>query len=126
MSILTPTPEWLDEGSHKPEKSAEDLLRRLGFSGKLRGFRYLAAAIAQTVVDPDRIFLVTKSLYPDIAKEFQTTASKVERTMRHSIHRFWEHGGCEALDQVANIHLTKRPTNSELIDFLADYIRRNY
>ena len=63
MSILTPTPEWLEEEAHNPEKSAEDLLRRLGFSGKLRGFRYLTSAIAQTVVDPDRIFLITKVLY---------------------------------------------------------------
>ena len=123
MSILTPTPEWLEEETHDPEKSAEDLLRRLGFSGKLRGFRYLTSAIAQTVVDPDRIFLITKVLYPDVAKQYQTTASKVERTMRHAIRNFWEHGGRETLEQVTGVHLTQRPTNSQFIDLVSAYIR---
>lgn len=121
MSISTP--EWIEGAA---EEQAENLLRRLGFSGKLRGFRYLTTAIAQTAIEPDRIFLITKSLYPDIARQYETTASKVERTMRHSIRRFWEHDGREALDRVANIHLTQRPTNSELIDLLANHIRRNH
>ena len=122
MSIPTPTPEWLEDQS---VELAENLLRRLGFSGKLRGFRYLTSAIAQTAIDPDRIFLITKVLYPDIAKQYHSTASKVERTIRHSIRRFWEHEGREALEQVAHIHLTQRPTNSELIDLLANYIRHS-
>lgn len=123
MSTSTPTPEGLDE---KSDELVESLLRRLGFSGKLRGFRYLTTAIAQTAVDPDRIFLITKSLYPDIARQYETTVSRVERTMRHSIRRFWDRNGREAQDQVTDIHLTQRPTNSELIDLLANYIRHSH
>lgn len=122
MSIYIPPPEWTQE---KAQERSELLLRELGFSGRMLGLRYLSASIAMTAIAPDKILFVTKELYPDVAKQYRSTPSKVERAIRHSIHRFWERGGREALDRVTKIHLTQRPTNSELIDLLANYIRRN-
>lgn len=117
------TPEWTYE---EAQEMSEILLRRLGFSGKLFGFQYLSAATAKAIISPDKVLFVTKEIYPEVAKEYGSTASGVERSMRHSIRKFWEQGGREALDQMADIHLLQRPTNSELIDLLASYIRHNH
>lgn len=123
MPICTPLSEWTYE---EAQKQSELLLRRLGFSGRLFGLRYLSAAIAMTAINPDKVLFVTKDIYPDVARQYSSTASKVERAIRHAIRKFWEREGREALDQVSNIHLTQRPTNSELIDILASYIRHNH
>lgn len=106
------------------EQHVGEILRSLMIPGTLHGHQYLVSAITLTTLDPSRILYITKDLYPDLAKQFGSTTSKVERSMRHSIKRCWSHGGREALDQVARIHLTQRPTNSEFIDLVANYIRK--
>ena len=105
------------------EQQVSEILRSLMIPGTLHGHRYLVSAITQTVIDPGRVLFITKELYPDLAKQFKSTVSKVERTMRNAIMKCWINGGREALDKVAGIHLTQRPTNSEFIDLVANYIR---
>ena len=122
FTLCEPVPEWLED---EVEGHIEDVLRRLGISGSLFGRRYLAYAVRRAAVDPDLTLHITKELYLDVARRFDTTSSCVERSMRTAIARCWSGGGRETLDKVAGYHLTERPTNSEFIDLVASYIVRN-
>ena len=102
---------------------AEFALRRLRISGKLMGFRYLAYAVARAVDDPTLLTLVTKVLYFETARAYQTTATRAERAIRHAIRRSWESGSRELLETMAGHPLEQCPTNAEFIDIVAFYIR---
>ena len=76
-----------------------------------------------TIERPYVINSVTKELYPSIAKTFGTTASKVERAIRHAIEVAWNRGRIDAINAIfgARIYLgTEKPTNSEFIALVAD------
>ena len=105
------------------EQQVSEILRSLMIPGTLHGHQYLVTAISQTVINPARVLYITKELYPDLAKQYRSTVPNIERVIRHAIKRCWSRGGREALDQVAGIHLNQRPTNSEFIDLVANYIR---
>ncbi|MDP4091697.1 MAG: sporulation initiation factor Spo0A C-terminal domain-containing protein, partial [Bacillota bacterium] len=67
-------------------------------------------------------------VYPSIAEKYHTTASRVERAIRHAIEVVWSRGHAEALEDIfghALITLKERPTNSEVIGFISDHIRLN-
>ena len=69
---------------------------------------------------------VTKTLYPTIAREYDTTSSRVERAIRHAIEVAWDRGDVEVLDSFFGytIHKNKgKPTNSEFIAMIADNLR---
>lgn len=121
LITFEPIPEWLDE---KLSETVRKLLGTLGISPALDGRNYLCEAIIQTVRDPGRVAYITKELYPDIAKQYSTTVSNVERCMRTAVKNCWEHEGHEVLDKVAGYHLTRRPTNSEFIVLIAEFIRQ--
>ena len=75
------------------------------------------------VADMDVINAVTKVLYPEVAKKFNTTSSRVERAIRHAIEVAWDRGDLEVLQKyfgytVSNIK--GKPTNSEFIAMIAD------
>lgn len=107
------------------ETQIADFLRQLGIWGKLAGHKYLVSAIAQTVADPDRIRYITKGLYPDLAKLYGSTVSRVERAMRTAINAWWRRGNRELLEATTGFKLRRRPTNSEFIELLANYFRNN-
>lgn len=104
------------------ELVVEQVLRSLRINGRLKGMQYLIYAITETVRDPARTKLITKDLYPKIARLYGSTASRVERDIRSAIRISWVYAQ-EELEQVAGYHLLKRPTNGEFIDFVAFYIR---
>ena len=101
----------------------EKTLRRLRITGKLLGLRYLVYAVTETVKDPNRTQLITKDLYPDIARIFHTEAKRVERAIRSAVEVCWNSAGRYELAQMAGYRLDKRPTNTEFIDLVAAYIR---
>ena len=71
----------------------------------------------------DVINAVTKVLYPEVAKRFNTTASRVERAIRHAIEVAWDRGDVDVLNSYFGytIHNTRgKPTNSEFIAMIAD------
>ena len=69
-----------------------ELLEQLGLARKEKGFERLSYAIAVTAQEFERAGSVTKLLYPDLAKHFQTTPEKIERSLRHLIEKSWEKG----------------------------------
>lgn len=103
-----------------------ELLEQLGLARKEKGFERLSYAIAVTAQEFERAGSVTKLLYPDLAKHFQTTPEKIERSLRHLIEKSWEKGEKTRFEELFGYHRDNsenRPTNSEYIAILADWIR---
>ena len=103
-----------------------ELLEQLGLDRKEKGFERLSYAIAVTAKEFERAGSVTKLLYPDLAKHFQTTPEKIERSLRHLIEKSWEKGEKTRFEELFGYHRDNseiRPTNSEYIAILGDWIR---
>ena len=103
-----------------------ELLEQLGLTGQEKGYERLSYAIAVTAQEFERAGSVTKLLYPDLAKHFQTTPEKIERSLRHLIEKSWEKGEKTRFEELFGYHRDNseiRPTNSEYIAILADWIR---
>ena len=103
-----------------------DIMRQIGVPAHIKGYQYLRDAIMMSVDDSEMLNSITKILYPSIAKQHKTTASRVERAIRHAIEVAWDRGDLETLQKffgytVSNIK--GKPTNSEFIAMIADKIR---
>ena len=83
-------------------------------------------AIVIAVQDMDVINAVTKVLYPEVARRYSTTPSRVERAVRHAIEVAWDRGDLETLQRYFGYTVSNtkgKPTNSEFIAMIADRIR---
>lgn len=119
-----------EDTTAKPAASAQNievrvsnLLREMGVPVHIKGYGYLRFAIILTYESKRPIENITKKLYPAVAKEFQTTTSRVERAIRHAIECAWDRCDLDDLRQiVGNTVSPKRGklTNGELIALLAD------
>lgn len=106
------------------EDIVTDYLHNFGIPASIRGYRYLRAAIIMAVEDENSIGMVTKIIYPGVAKQYDSTPSRVERAIRHSIESGWNRGKPEYIDSIfGNTFNRIRPTNSEFIATLSDKIR---
>lgn len=95
----------------------------IGIPPHIKGYAYLREGIKMAVENPHVINNVTKGLYPVIGEKFSTTASKVERAIRHAIEVAWNRGRIEAVNAIfgARVYIgTEKPTNSEFIALVAD------
>ncbi len=95
----------------------------IGIPPHIKGYSYLREGIKMAVADPHVINNVTKGLYPVIGEKFGTTASKVERAIRHAIEVAWNRGRVDAVNAIfgARVYIgTEKPTNSEFIALVAD------
>ena len=92
----------------------------------IKGYQYLREAIIIAVENMDVINAITKILYPQVAKTFQTTSSRVERAIRHAIEVAWERGDIETLQRFFGYTVSNakgKPTNSEFIALIADKLQ---
>lgn len=103
---------------------AERLLRCLGATGRLVGFRYTIFMVEAVRDDPERILLITKRLYPETARRFKVSAASVERDLRTVIHTCWRQPDHSFFNHVAGTTLCRQPTNTEFVDMLAGFLRR--
>ena len=100
-----------------------DVIHEIGVPAHIKGYQYLREAIIITVNDMDVINAVTKVLYPEVAKRFATTPSRVERAIRHAIEVAWDRGDLETLQKYFGYTVSNakgKPTNSEFIAMIAD------
>ena len=108
------------------EKVISGLMLELGIPAHLKGYQYLRTAVSMCVEDMELIGSVTKLLYPDLAKTYATTDQKIERAIRNAIEVSWERGNTELFEKLfgySNSAGHGRPTNSEYIASVADYVR---
>ena len=112
--------------SKKQETRVTDMIHEIGIPAHIKGYHYLRDAIIMAVDDMDVLNAITKVLYPTIAKMHQTTASRVERAIRHAIEVAWSRGKLDTLDELFGYTVSNgkgKPTNSEFIALIADTIR---
>jgi two-component system response regulator (stage 0 sporulation protein A) len=103
-----------------------NIIHEIGVPAHIKGYMFLREAIIMVVNDIQLLSAVTKELYPAIGKKFNTTASRVERAMRHAIEVAWSRGQVETINKLFGytIHNNKgKPTNSEFIAMVADKLR---
>ncbi len=108
------------------EMVVTEILHQIGVPAHIKGYQFLRGAILLTMQDPEYINAVTKRLYPEIARQNGTTASRVERAIRHAIEVAWDRGDVDTLNSYFGytIHnLRGKPTNSEFIAMIADRMR---
>lgn len=99
------------------------MLMSVGIPANAQGYQYLRSAIILAFQHPDYMKLITKQLYPIVAKQFNTTSSRVERSIRHAIEIAWNRGKINKINNVIGIELFgkyEKPTNGELIALFAD------
>ena len=108
------------------EAEVTAILHEVGVPAHIKGYQYLREAIIIVVQNMDAINAVTKVLYPEVAKRFNTTPSRVERAIRHAIEVAWDRGDLETLQGYFGYTVNSakgKPTNSEFIAMIADRIR---
>ncbi len=111
------------------EQAISSFMLELGIPAHLRGYQYLRSAVQMCAEDMELVGSVTKLLYPDLAKLYRTTDQKIERAIRNAIEVSWERGNSALFEQLfgyCNSKEYNRPTNSEYIATVADYIRLKY
>ena len=95
----------------------------IGIPAHIIGYQYLREAIKIVIHTPEMINSITKELYPAIAAHFDTSSSKVERAIRHSIEVAWARGKIENLNAIFGYNIygkNDKPTNGEFIALIAD------
>ncbi len=114
-------------GSDGREESVDEqitnLFLTLGIPAHIKGYQYLREAVRMVLENHDVINRITKELYPGIARKFDTSASKVERAMRHAIEVAWTRGRLDAVNQMYGYRVFSRedkPTNGEFIALVSD------
>ncbi|QKY69286.1 sporulation transcription factor Spo0A [Lentibacillus sp. CBA3610] len=108
------------------EASITNIIHEIGVPAHIKGYMYLREAITMVYNDIELLGSITKVLYPDIAKKFNTTASRVERAIRHAIEVAWSRGNVESISALFGytVNISKaKPTNSEFIAMVADRLR---
>ena len=111
------------------ELTVTEILHQVGVPAHIKGYQYLREAIMIAVNDMDVINAITKVLYPQGARTFSTTPSRVERAIRHAIEVAWSRGKVDTIEELFGYTVSDRkgkPTNSEFIALLADKIRLEY
>ena len=126
--ILKPF-ESIDLYHNNLEKSITKILHELGVPSHIKGYQYIRDGIIMIYDCPGIVGGITKELYPDIAKKYDTTVSRVERAIRHAIEVSWNRGNWDLMEEIFghSVDIDKaKPTNSEFIVTVADKLRLEF
>lgn len=106
--------------------SITNILHELGVPSHIKGYQYIRESIMVVYDNPDIVGGITKELYPEVAKKYDTTVSRVERAIRHAIEVSWNRGSWDLMEDIFghSIDIDKaKPTNSEFIVTIADKLK---
>ncbi|XMB87261.1 sporulation transcription factor Spo0A [Mycoplasmatota bacterium WC44] len=102
------------------------ILHEIGVPAHIKGYLYLRESIGMVYDNIELLGGITKVLYPEVAKKFKTTSSRVERAIRHAIEVAWNRGNIDAISSIFSYTISynkSKPTNSEFIAMIADKLR---
>ena len=105
------------------EEKITNIFITVGIPAHIKGYQFLREAIKLAMENPNIINSITKKLYPSIAERFETSASKVERAIRHAIEVAWNRGKIENINSIFGLTVysnNEKPTNGEFIALVAD------
>ncbi len=103
-----------------------NVIHEIGVPAHIKGYNYLREAIILCIQDKEFINSITKMLYPTVARNYQTTSSRVERAIRHAIEVAWNRGSEDILNRIFGYTIDTnkgKPTNGEFIAMISDSIR---
>ena len=126
-ALVMPEPQP-DAPDETLEARTISLIHEIGIPSHIMGYQYLKDAVLITMQDRDTINSITKILYPEIASKNNTTASRVERAIRHAIEIAFTRGNADFITSLFGYSInpnTGKPTNSEFIAVISDYLRIN-
>ena len=106
--------------------SITNILHELGVPSHIKGYQYIRESIMVVYDNPEIVGGITKELYPEVAKKYDTTVSRVERAIRHAIEVSWNRGSWDLMEEIFghSIDIDKaKPTNSEFIVTIADKLK---
>lgn len=114
----------------KPKVSLEvqisAIMQEIGVPANIKGYMFLREAITRVYNDLELLGSITKILYPEVGNKFNTTASRVERAIRHAIEVAWQRGDIDYISKIFGYTVSNvkaKPTNSEFIALIADRLR---
>lgn len=110
----------------KLEQAISQVMLDMGMPVHLRGYHYMRTAVVMAVEDMKVVGSVTKLLYPEVARRYNTTNGKVERAIRNAIEISWERGNRHTFEKMFGYCKESgqgRPTNSEYIAAIADSVK---
>ena len=126
LVVTNPPAAKQEEREVDLETLVTEFMHELGLPAHIKGYQYIRTAIMMVVNNMELLNYITKQLYPDIAKQYGSTPSRVERAIRHSIEVAWTRGRPETMNNVFGYTIDTgkgKPTNSEFIAMVADRIR---
>ncbi len=94
-----------------------ELLTRLGVTANYKGFFYIASSVELCLEDHECLHLVTKCVYPEVAKRYGTTWAAVERDIRKAVELIWTHNR-DALERLTRSPLPRKPGNAQFLAIL--------
>ena len=104
------------------EKEINELLQELGVTANYMGYYHSSYAVSLAVRDREYLLSVTKSLYPEVARHYNTSATAVERNIRTVVSYVWNHSQ-GTLMEIARCRLSDKPTASQFIAILAAHLK---
>lgn len=102
------------------------ILHQLGIPSHIKGYSYIRESVFLFYKNSDSYGGITKEIYPEVALRFSTTASRVERAIRHAIEVSWTRGDYDLMEEIFGNSVAfdkTKPTNSEFIASIADRLR---
>ena len=105
------------------EQRITEIFMTVGIPAHIKGYQFLREAIKMAIDSPEIINSITKKLYPEVATRFSTSASKVERAIRHAIEVAWNKGKIENINSLFGVKVyssNEKTTNGEFIALVAD------
>ena len=121
--------EFIDLFQNNLQVSITKTLHELGVPSHIKGYQYIREGITLVYQKSNIVGGITKEIYPEIAKKYDSTVPRVERAIRHAIEISWNRGNWELMEDIFghSIDIDKaKPTNSEFIITIADKIRLDY
>ena len=121
--------ESIDLFHNNLQISITKTLHELGVPSHIKGYQYIREGITLVYKKPEIVGGITKELYPEIAKKFDSTVSRVERSIRHAIEVSWNRGSWDLMEEIFghSVDIDKaKPTNSEFIVTIADKLRLEF
>ena len=113
----------ITKATNQIEEKITNIFITVGIPAHIKGYQFLREAIKLAIANPEIINSITKKLYPTIAEKYDTSASKVERAIRHAIEVAWNRGKIENINNLFGIKVyssNEKPTNGEFIALVAD------
>jgi len=113
-------------GLFNQEAIVTDLLHTLGIPSHIRGFQYIRDGILLMYNSVTPISYITKDIYPELSRRYDTTPSRVERAIRHAIEVSWTRGDVDLMDEIFgnSLNLNRdKPTNSEYMSTISDRLK---